>query len=525
MAELRKRNETDADGLPADERPTIVERMPERPGKKKATGPVRSVLDMPKESRPVDPSLREYAARFLSGELPEAIKPTASERQLQIALLWGRDQFISVQSVDAGRPLSIGDAPTASLSVPTVAGALPFVQPVADGFRLLLPADARARVLTEGRVHSGEEVARLPGAQSVDVPVRGVSYQIGLNDRVNVEFGNLQVIARYTRPQRPVARTFADRIDLNFLSTLLILLMTAIVFERMIAITDFDDEALTEDLIKTKEKFTKYVAVEEEKKPPKPDKQLSGVKEGAKPKDDEGKFGKKEAEKEKAAPSKAGAPVVDVNKREEDRKKVMNSGLIALLGGDKAGATSNILGPGGIGTGLNNSLGGIDGAAGMGDASGVGGLGARGGGAGGGGTGLGIGGLGSHGSGRGRGGSGQFDLGGKGKGETKVVPGKTTIKGGLSADEIGRIIRRHWNEIKYCYEKELNKDPNLAGKVAIFFVIDPMGDVAEARVSETTLNNSGAEQCMLSNVKRWKFRSPDGGGVVEVNYPFIFTAQ
>jgi hypothetical protein len=248
------------------------------------------------------------------------------------------------------------------------------------------------------------------------------------------------------------------------------------------------------------------------------------VKEGAKPKGDEGKFGKKEAKQDKAAPSKPGAPVVDKDKREQDRQKVANSGLLAAFGRD-AGAASDVLGPGGIGTGLNTALGGINGGAAMGDAEGLGGLGARGGGSGGGGTGLGIGGLGSHGSGRGRGGSGEFDLGGKGKGTTQFIPGRTTVMGGLTADEVGRIIRRHWNEIKYCYEKELTKNPNLAGKVAVYFEIGPVGDVMVAQVKETDLHDNNVEECMLSNVRRWKFPAPRGGGVVNVNYPFIFQAQ
>jgi TonB family protein len=401
---------------------------------------------------------------------------------------------------------------------------VPFVRAAGDGFQLLIPSAARAVVSTGGRKVEGGEVAKLAGASALDVPVKGTAYTIGLDDRVLVDIGPMRLIARYTRPQVAKTRPVGERIDVNFLSTLVILLLVAAAFVRMIAITDFGDLNLSDDLFKNKDRFAKYIAKAEQKEKPKFEK-LSGVKEGAKPKDDEGKFGKKDAPQKEAAPSKKGAPVVDVNKREEDRKKVMNSGLIALLGGDTAGATSNVFGPGGIGTGLNNALGGINGAAGMGDANGVGGLGARGGGAGGGGTGLGIGGLGGHGSGRGRGGSGEFDLGGTGKTGTRFVPGKTTVVGGLTADEVGRIIRRHWNEIKYCYEKELSKDPNLSGKVAIAFVIDPVGDVGDARVSESTLNNGGAESCMLSNVKRWKFPAPRGGGTVEVNYPFIFQAQ
>src|SRR4029077_12525385 len=164
---------------------------------------------------------------------------------------------------------------------------------------------------------------------------------------------------------------------------------------------------------------------------------LSGLEEGKKPKDDEGKFGKKDEKKDKADPSKKGSPIVDANKREEDRKKVMAAGLLGALGG-AAGGASNVFGPGGLGTGINNALGGLKGGAGLGDAHGVGGLGSRGTGPGGGGTGLGLGGLGTKGMGHGAGGSGSIDLGGRGKDMVRVVPGKTTVVGGLDKDVIAK---------------------------------------------------------------------------------------
>lgn len=468
-------------------------------------------------------ALSEYAARFLSEELPDAFKPTKDSRRLQVALVWGNNQFLDIKDLAPGSMLSAGSAPGASLRIyhEALKASTPLIQSQPNGeFRVLLPAAAQAKVRADGQTVTADKLLASGRASAIEVPFKGASYEIGLNDRVNIEFGNLQVIARYTRPQPTKKRPLAERTDVNFLSTVAILLLMAVAFERMIAITDFGDSSLSDDLFKNKDRFAKYIAKAEQKEKPKFEK-LSGVKEGAKAKEDEGKFGKKEADKKEAAPSKKGAPVVDVNKREEDRKKVMNSGLLALLG-DSAGATSNVFGPGGLGTGLNNALGGINGAGAMGDAAGVGGLGSRGGGSGGGGTGLGIGGLGGKGSGRGRGGSGEFDLGGTGKATTQFVPGKTTVMGGLTADEVGRIIRRHWNEIKYCYEKELSKDPNLYGKVGVYFEIGPVGDVTIAQVRETTMNNGEVESCMLSKVKLWKFPSPRGGGVVQVNYPFIF---
>ncbi|MGA9521360.1 MAG: AgmX/PglI C-terminal domain-containing protein, partial [Myxococcaceae bacterium] len=136
--------------------------------------------------------------------------------------------------------------------------------------------------------------------------------------------------------------------------------------------------------------------------------------------------------------------------------------------------------------------------------------------------GLGLGGLGTKGGGRGAGGYGSIDLGGRGKDVTRVIPGKTTVIGGLDKDVIAKVIRRHQNEIKYCYEQELNKDPALSGKVAVLFTIDPAGSVSDANVSETSLNNATTESCMLARIRRWRFPEPKGGGVVTVTFPWIF---
>jgi len=471
-----------------------------------------------------DPRLKDYAARFLSEELPESLRPTASSKRLQVALVWGKDQFLDVKDVAVGRTLTVGDAQSANLSIfhASLKGAVPLVQPTGSGFRVLLPEGANPRVRVDGKDLSLDELKKSGKANGVDVPVKGGSFEIGLSDRVTLEFGNLRVIARYTKPQPVMSRPLGERLDINFLSTLAILLLIAVAFERMIAISDFSGWNLLDDLFKNKDRFAKYVAAQE-KKEKKPD-QLSGVKEGEKAKNEEGKFGKKEADKPKAAPSKPGAPVVDKDKAEKDRQKVANSGLLAAFGKD-TGAVSDVLGPGGLGTGRSDMFGGIHGDAAAGDAEGMGGLGARGGGAGGGGNGLGIGGLGGHGNGRGRGGNGEFDLGGKGKGKTQFIPGKTTVMGGLTAEEVGKVVKKHWLEVKYCYEKELQKNPALQGKVAVNWTINPLGEVSEASVRETDLGNSDAESCIVAVVRRMVFPQPRGGGVVNVNYPWIFKSQ
>jgi TonB family protein len=95
------------------------------------------------------------------------------------------------------------------------------------------------------------------------------------------------------------------------------------------------------------------------------------------------------------------------------------------------------------------------------------------------------------------------------------------VKGTMDKDIIRRIVRAHINEIRYCYNQGLAKDPALEGRVSIQFTIGPDGKVAVAVVQESTLSDAEVGQCMAKAVKRWTFPKPDGGGNVVVTYPFV----
>jgi Ca-activated chloride channel family protein len=167
----------------------------------------------------------------------------------------------------------------------------------------------------------------------------------------------------------------------------------------------------------------------------------------------------------------------------------------------------------------------------VGTAYGYGGLGLRGTGQGGGGTGQGTIGLGNLGTiGRGAGGGSGAGYGrGAGRGAGKAVPrvraGAAIVKGSLSKEPIRRIIRRQVNAFRACYERELQSNPNLAGKVVVKFVIDGTGKVSSASIAESTLNSKPVEQCLLQAIRRLTFPQPPGGEVIVVTYPFTFKSS
>jgi hypothetical protein len=103
-----------------------------------------------------------------------------------------------------------------------------------------------------------------------------------------------------------------------------------------------------------------------------------------------------------------------------------------------------------------------------------------------------------------------------------VSTGTASVRGSLSKETIRRHIRRYINSIRYCYESQLQRRPDLAGRVQVQFVISDSGSVSSSHVASSTLDDATAEQCVARAVQRIAFPRPSGGGVVIVTYPFMF---
>jgi len=126
-----------------------------------------------------------------------------------------------------------------------------------------------------------------------------------------------------------------------------------------------------------------------------------------------------------------------------------------------------------------------------------------------------VGGLGLVGTGRGGGGTGEGTIGlgtlGRSEGRRRgqwcwLWPGcwpaerasrtsapcccrRAEVRGSLDKEIIRRIIRRHINEVKYCYQVELQANPNLYGRVVVQFTIAATGQVVVSQVQSSTLSN------------------------------------
>ncbi len=415
-------------------------------------------------------------------------------RSFQVAVLWGDDVL-----VDVARPASkaeIGKRGARTFfpfsdELPLGTPA-PRIEPLPGGeVALLLPMRLPVQIARDGATKSAPDLFAAGEASPVEVPVRGVRYVLGLNERVIVDCGPVKLIGRYLRPEDAPRRTLSERLDIAFVTTAILTVLLLVFVLAMLRLSRLTGTSLDGELTRGVPGMTKLIV--KDVPPPR----LVGPSSGG-------------GQTQLAAAGPRGRSGKGAPRHDIDPRKIGLPALFDLLGNDV------VLSGGGL-DGLKKAMDGIKGPGyasndyGPGDGPGRGGPGI------GPGDSIGVGPIGPG----GRPGLEDVGIGGAPKPVTQIAAG-VNISDGLAKDVVARIVRRHWNEIRYCYERELSHDPNLAGKVAVYFQIGPIGDVLRAEVRETTLANEAAEQCMLENVRRWRFPQPAGGGLVDVNYPFLF---
>ena len=230
----------------------------------------------------------------------------------------------------------------------------------------------------------------------------------------------------------------------------------------------------------------------------------------------EGQMGKKNAPNRDA---KASPKAIDPNSKDQAR-------LIAqrIFGGKGNAGIATLFGRAGLGGSLQAAMGHMTGST-VGDAGGVLGMGVKGSGGGGGGTGntIGIGAVGTRGvaGGEGKYGTG-IGMGKKASADISITNSDPEVTGSMDPELIRRVVRSHHDQLKYCYDNALTKNPKLTGKVSVRWIIREDGTVASSNVVSSTSGTPELDHCIAGRVLLWIFPKPKGGGVAVVTYPFVF---
>lgn len=467
------------------------------------------------------------------GELDDDETVTAANWTLEVRKLWGS----TVLDVKVFKPevkeVVVGEDGKANFYMPAdllPAASFPVARVVGSDVMLSFSARSGGELKSrDGSVTELSELAR--SSRASQDPHFSDCRVIKLDEGAvaTINFGNVGFRFRYVSRPMGYLSTLTEHLDYTFLNTLLLMFFA---FAGMVAtfhLRPKSVETSEEELYKVPDRFVQFILTR-----PKPQKKDLNFLEKLKADIDAKK--QSSAERYKGAEGKMGQRgKPDTGRRSavraikiEDKEVVGNRGLLAVLGAGGPQGLSTVMGGTGLGGELEGAIGNMYGSQ-IGNSGGFGGLGLKGTGPGGGGMGntIGVGRLGTRGRGGGKYGygTGVSRIRKRGERNVNISVGRPVIMGSLSMEIIRRVIHSHRDQIKYCYSKELTRNPNLSGKVNIKFTISPKGYVQQASVGATTLNNATVERCMTQKIRTWKFPEPKGGGIVIVNYPFILKSS
>jgi hypothetical protein len=459
--------------------------------------------------------------------------------QLEVVYDW-RERRLEQRLLAPGEALTFGTGPTATFVAPEGQadhlgrdpwpGSMQLLKPRRGGYRLrLLPAmtgilklrgkqvdigslfdvPAPRRLLRKPAVHRDVELA---SGDSADIVIDAVNQL-----RISVAF--VEAPEKLSRPRRiePLFFKAAFWSVNTILATLIVVLFVGSRIPPFTPQLDITPERLAKlvpppsDQVKAREDESAKLAAEEARRK----KMEREAAEARRAKLAEGKLGHPDANRKETVMPKGREDVL--------REKVSKVGILSALGRAKApgSSLSNLLSN--ETSDVEQAVTGLQGAKlAMGKGNGLANAG----------TGLGGGGT-TFGK---IGGTGNLDLGTSrnrgrrgpnlGSGHEKQVSagvetGSPDAEGGLSKDQVMRVVRSHAAAIKYCFDKEFQRNPHLNGRIDLFWVIHPNGSVDRIKVAKSAMNNDAVEGCMLRTVKGWQFPKADADTIVQ-SFPFFF---
>jgi Ca-activated chloride channel family protein len=101
-----------------------------------------------------------------------------------------------------------------------------------------------------------------------------------------------------------------------------------------------------------------------------------------------------------------------------------------------------------------------------------------------------------------------------------VELGEITTSGGLSKEAIQKVLKQQILSIELCYQKALEKKPNIQGDVTFQLIIDPKGRVTKVSLVSSKLNDKNLEQCIIQKIKELTFPAPEGSDKVTATVSF-----
>jgi len=103
----------------------------------------------------------------------------------------------------------------------------------------------------------------------------------------------------------------------------------------------------------------------------------------------------------------------------------------------------------------------------------------------------------------------------------KPEPGPAPSAAFCNEADIKVQMARKTAAFRFCYERELQLEKDIEGRVTMNFVIALSGATRSVRVANNALGSAKVADCLSREIAKMQFKAPDGGECV-VQWPFNF---
>src|SRR5262249_57541504 len=110
-------------------------------------------------------------------------------------------------------------------------------------------------------------------------------------------------------------------------------------------------------------------------------------------------------------------------------------------------------------------------------------------------------------------------MGKKASADISITNSDPEVTGSMAPELSRRVVRSHHDQLKYCYDNALTRNPKLTGKVSVKLIITEGGTVASSNVVSSSTGTPELERCIPGRVLTRIFPNPKQAGLPVGPYP------
>ncbi len=116
--------------------------------------------------------------------------------------------------------------------------------------------------------------------------------------------------------------------------------------------------------------------------------------------------------------------------------------------------------------------------------------------------------------------NGTFDSNGEGVQQEEDAPSQDSLDPEFE-ESIRSVVRRYKGQVKYCYDNRLVENPEIEGRIEVYFALAG-GRIEDTQIVYNTTGDTQLADCIRNKVQRWRF---DSDIYLDVIFPFILTVE